>query len=130
MSVPAQQQILGMCTSKDSDHPGHPNSLTSVFTRYSTGSQDSNDYLYEQQVLLIYCVDVQADLSLRWADLPNCTFCCALSHMLKLNVSTLSGGIQPSGAYLLMLLLNFCFLLYILYICLGNHICSRSIGLD
>ena len=52
--------------SEDSDQPGHPPSLISIFTVHSMGSWGSNLSSCGQRRLWSDWADAQADLSLRW----------------------------------------------------------------
>ena len=62
-----QNQQCGCAPSEDSDQPGHPPSLITVFAVCSMGSSGSKLSSCGQQRLWSDWADAQADLSLRWA---------------------------------------------------------------
>ena len=64
---------LACVYTKDSNHSAHPHSLIRALT-LATHSVPLKDSLSD-------CAGAQADLSLRWAHMPACTFCWALSYV-------------------------------------------------
>ena len=96
-------------TSKDSDQPVHPPSLTRVLFYPSLDSPEAVEDTWDQRRLWADCVDAQADLSLRWSHKSFRRFYHALVRMLfqfsthpshngwggliKQNVLTLSIGV-------------------------------------
>ena len=72
---------IACAPSEDSDQPGHPPSLISVFAVRSMGSSGPKLSSCGQQRLCSDWVDAQADLSLRWAHKPFCRFYHAPAHL-------------------------------------------------
>ena len=62
-------------TSEDSDQPAHPYSLVRVFADRTCLLQPLGFPKKDEQELLPYWVDVQADLSLCWLHKSYCGFC-------------------------------------------------------
>ena len=65
---------------EDSDQPAHPRRLIWVFAVRPINIQDSKAYTGGQQRLWSDCLDVQADLSLRWAHMSKGTFSLIAVH--------------------------------------------------
>ena len=70
--------VLKSC--KDSDQPGHPSSLTRVFTVRMKKPWVFSYPLSGQRILWSDWADVHADMGIRWAHMPFCWFCHALAH--------------------------------------------------
>ena len=71
------------CTlSEDSDQPGHPLCLIRVFAVSMEKPCVLSYPLSAQRRLRSDWVDAQADLSLRWAHISFCWFCCVVAQML------------------------------------------------
>ena len=71
-------------TSKNSDSPVHPPSMTRVLIHPSLDSQEAVEGSCDQQRLWSDCADGQADLSICWWHKSYCRFCCALAHFVVL----------------------------------------------
>ena len=72
---------MSFAPSEELDQPGHPPSLMRVFAVSSTGSLGPKLSLCGQQRLWSDWVDAQADLSLRWAQMPFCWFSHEVAQM-------------------------------------------------
>ena len=70
-------------TSKDSDQPVHPSSMTRFLVYPSLDSPEVVEGTYDQQRLWSDCADAQADLSLRWSRKSYCRFCHALAYLSR-----------------------------------------------
>ena len=67
--------------SEDSDQPGNPPSLISVFAVHSVGSWGPSVSSCGQRRLWSDRADAQADMSLRWAHISFCWFCHKAAHL-------------------------------------------------
>ena len=65
-------------TSEDSDQPAHPRSLIRVFADRMCLLQPPGYPKKDKREPLVYCVDVQTDLSICWPHRSYCRFCRAL----------------------------------------------------
>ena len=74
---------LTCAPSEDSDQPGHPSSLISVFAVRMKKAWVLSYPLSAQRRLWPDWADAQADLSLRWAHMPFCWFCHEAAHLSK-----------------------------------------------
>ena len=72
---------IACAPSKDSDQPGHPPSLISVFAVRFMGSLGPSASSCGQQRLWSDWANAQADLSLRWAHRSFCCFCLASAYL-------------------------------------------------
>ena len=81
---PAQEKTYNkICvTSKDSDQPVHPPSMT-ILIYPSLGGPDTIEGTCDQRRFWSDCADAQADLSLRWSHKSYCRFCRVLAHIKK-----------------------------------------------
>ena len=88
-----KQQQNDCAPSEDSDQPGHPPSLIRVFAVRSRVAKDPS-YLHVYSVASCWSdwADAQADLSLRWAQMPFCWFCHEAAYM---QISETLGKLEP-----------------------------------
>ena len=79
--VPAHDKTYNKTctTSEDSEQPAYPRSLIRIFADRMCFLQLPGYPKRDEQNLLPYWVDVQADLSLSWSHRSYCRFCRALA---------------------------------------------------
>ena len=76
---------MACAPSEDSDQPGHPPSLISVFAIRMKKAWVFSYPLSAQRRLWSDWANVQADLSLRWAHMSVCWFCHEAAQMSSMN---------------------------------------------
>ena len=75
-------------TSKDSDLPVHPPSVTKVLVYPSLNCLEAVEGTYDQRRLRSACAYAQADRSLRWAHMSFCLFCHERTQMFNSSFPT------------------------------------------
>ena len=90
--------------SEDSDQPGHPPSLNIVFAVRLKKARILRYPLSAQQILWSAWAsdwaDAQADLSLRWAQMPVCWLCHDAAHLFRLSILFARlCGFKPCSGY-------------------------------
>ena len=91
-----QNQQNDCAPSEDSDQYGHPPSLIRVFAVRSMGSSGPKLSSCGQWRLWSEWADAQADLSLRWAHMPFCSFCHKAAH-IRFSLGTASCKSRPQS---------------------------------